>query len=133
MRCRNDSNRTFSISVGTGQPIDLNSLTAPTQSIPVSPSSRIPSRLLAAGLLAAVSAIYASLRMFSGFSFYDDEGSLILMSRWLMDGHSVYGEFNSIYGPFYFLYVWTAHTLLGGSASHTTARLPATGATHAAQ
>jgi len=61
--------------------------------------------------------------MFSGFSFYDDEGSLILMSRWLMDGHSVYGEFNSIYGPFYFLYVWTAHTLLGGSASHTTARL----------
>ena len=70
-----------------------------------------------------MSSVYASVRMFSGFSFYDDEGSLLLMSRWLLDGHSVYGEFNSIYGPFYFLYEWTAHMLLGGSASHSTARL----------
>jgi hypothetical protein len=74
-------------------------------------------------LLAICSGLYAALRLFSGFSFYDDEGSLILMSRWLLEGHSVYGEFNSIYGPFYFLYQWIAHTLLGGVTSHSTARL----------
>ncbi len=77
-------------------------------------------------VLAIVSAVYASLRLFSGFSYYDDEGSLLLMSRWLLDGHSVStGEFNSIYGPFYFFYVKTAHTFLGASASHTATRLVA--------
>jgi hypothetical protein len=61
--------------------------------------------------------------MFTGFSFYDDEGSLLLMSQWLLEGHPVYRDFHSIYGPFYFLYKWIAHTLLGGVVSHSTARL----------
>lgn len=74
-------------------------------------------------LLAVLSAVYACLRLFTGFSFYDDEGSLILMSRWLLDGHAVYGEFNSVYGPFYFLYERIAHMLAGGSASHTATRM----------
>jgi hypothetical protein len=76
-------------------------------------------------MLAIVSAVYASVRLFSGFSYYDDEGSLLMMSRWLLDGHSVYGDFSSIYGPFYFFYVKTAHTFFGASASHTATRLVA--------
>ena len=85
--------------------------------------SRAVKSRVAFAVLANVTAVYAYLRMFTGFSFYDDEGSLILMSRWLLDGHSVYGEFSSVYGPFYFLYTWVIHTLIGGSTSHTAARL----------
>jgi hypothetical protein len=74
-------------------------------------------------LLALASAAYAASRLFVGFSFYDDEGSLVLMSRWLFEGHPVYREFHSIYGPFYFLYKWVAHSVLGGVVSHSAARL----------
>src|SRR5690242_15555222 len=45
------------------------------------------------------------------------------MSRWLLEGHAVYTDFTSIYGPFYFLYSWIVHTFLGGASTHTATRL----------
>ena len=78
--------------------------------------------ILAIALLGLASAAYAGFRLFAGFSFYDDEGSLVLMARWMTEGHSVYREFNSIYGPFYYLYKSVAHTIAGGVVSHSSSR-----------
>ena len=74
-------------------------------------------------MLALAASIYAALRLFTGFSFYDDEGSLVLMSRWMADGHPVYRDFQSIYGPFYYLYKALGHAATGGLVSHATGRL----------
>jgi len=83
-------------------------------------------RLLVIAALALASAVYAGFRLFTDFSFYDDEGSLVLMSRWISEGHAVYRDFHSIYGPFYYLYQWVGRAAGAGSVSHASTRLFAT-------
>jgi hypothetical protein len=98
-------------------------VTATVDAEPATAGSRIRLGYIILVAVGLATAIYAALRLFTGFTPYDDEGSLLLMSRWLMNGHAVYRDFQSVYGPFYFLYKWIAHSLLGGSVSHATARV----------
>jgi hypothetical protein len=72
-------------------------------------------RVLVAAALALVLTIPASItayyRAFVGFRPYDDEGTLMDLTRSFLSGHPLYNVVPCIYGPAFFLYQWAAHRL----------------------
>jgi hypothetical protein len=54
-----------------------------------------------AALLAAGD--YSYYRMFTGFSFWDDDGYVLIGIRSLLHGHRLYDDVYAQYGPFYYL------------------------------
>jgi hypothetical protein len=76
-----------------------------------------------AGFLAVLTAgacIY--YRMFTGFSRWDDDGYLLIGIRSLLNGHRLYDDVYSQYGPFYYLAYGAAYSLLGQPVSHDAQR-----------
>jgi hypothetical protein len=43
---------------------------------------------------------------FIGFQPYDDEGTVLLFIRHLIDGHPIYDQIECLYGPFYISIQW---------------------------
>ena len=72
-------------------------------------SNSEPSRYQRAGEAAlflaamAVCAIYGFGQMMTTMRFYDDEGSMLIAIKYFNDGHALYDEAYSMYGPFSFL------------------------------
>jgi len=68
---------------------------------------------LCALLLAAAGIVYAWLFLFSNFQLYDDEGYFLVLVRHLLDGHRIYDEVSTVYGPGWLGYRWLLNGVLG--------------------
>jgi hypothetical protein len=76
--------------------------------------------------LAATLAIYPSLGHSSAFSvaaLYDDEGCMLITLKQFIDGHALYDEVFSMYGPFPFLVNWGLYAVLNQPVGHDVGRL----------
>jgi hypothetical protein len=76
--------------------------------------------------LAATLAIYSSLAYSSAFSvaaLYDDEGCMLITLKQFLDGHALYDEVFSMYGPFPFLVKGGLHAVLNQPVGHDVGRL----------
>lgn len=73
--------------------------------------------------LFAVMALAAYWAMFSRFVDYDDEGYLDLTLRHFLQGHDLYGEISTQYGPFYYLLFGGAYKIMGVAVTTNSGRL----------
>ena len=80
-------------------------------------------RIALACIALAASGIYAYVEMFSQFQYYDDEGYLMVSVKSFLDGHPLFDDTFSLYGPFYFLVARAFHTISGLAVSHDVTRL----------
>lgn len=79
-----------------------------------------------APLALAVPVVAASLlaycRMYSTFPWYDDDGYLLITLRSFLDGHPLYNETYTNYGPFYYLWRFLIHGWIGVPVTHDATR-----------
>lgn len=80
-------------------------------------------RLLWFGFLTLLGGIWAYYRVFTGFSFYDDEGSMMAAVKQYLDGFKLYDQFWSGYGPVYYFYNWLLRSITGTSVTHDVMRI----------
>lgn len=73
-------------------------------------------------LFLAVGGLYAFSICFSQFSFYDDEGFVMISVRGFLEGHSLYDEVYTAYGPFYYFCQWLFHSFTTLPVSHDVTR-----------
>ncbi len=73
--------------------------------------------------LSALAAIPAYYRMFTGFSFYDDEGTMMVSVKQYLGGVTLYKQHSLPYGPVYFFYNWMVRTLSGTPLTHDAVRI----------
>lgn len=73
-------------------------------------------------VFAGLSALYAFLNMFMGFQRYDDDGILMVCIRSLLQGHKLYDQIFTPYGPFYYLVQETIYSVLRAPVSHDVMR-----------
>ena len=88
-------------------------------------SSVFPQRLCIALwflVLSALAGVAAYYWMFTGFSFWDDEGTLLLTVRQFLGGMKLYDQIKG-YGPVYYFYNWILRTASGTPATHDTVRM----------
>src|SRR5271169_2117293 len=71
-------------------------------------------------VLAAFSAYY---RMFTGFSSYDDEGTLMVFVKQYLAGMKLYKQIPVPYGPAYFFYNWAVRTFSRTPVTHDVVRM----------
>ena len=69
-----------------------------------------------------VEASSAFYRVFTGLSPWDDEGYFMISVKQFLDGHPLYTEVFSPYGPFYYLYEWVAFHITRTAVSHDSFR-----------
>ncbi len=81
------------------------------------------SYLVAGFLLVTASALFALLDAFGRFSDYDDEGYIMVAAKHMLAGRKLYGELQTFYGPFFFLWEWVWYRLLGLPLTHDATRL----------
>jgi hypothetical protein len=74
-------------------------------------------------LALAAGAAVAFFQIFSQFQFYDDEGYVMLSVQSYLDGHVLYDEVYTQYGPFYFQFKSVWHAITGWPVSHDMVRL----------
>src|SRR5262245_18496315 len=74
-------------------------------------------------LITFCSAVRAYYSAFSTFAVWDDEGVLMMDLKRFLDGHRLYDEIPSIYGPLYSLYEYAAHVFMGVPVSNDSVRL----------
>lgn len=75
--------------------------------------------LSAASLVVVTIALtYAYCTAFSYFSVYDDEGWGLIGVRGFLEGHRLYSDIFSFYGPFYYCYQWVLHSVLAVPLTH---------------
>jgi hypothetical protein len=77
-----------------------------------------------AGVL-TFTAAWVYYMIFSKFTYYDDEGFMMMTVRHVLDGHRPYDEVITAYGPVYYLYKWFLHAVVGLPLSHDVVRLNA--------
>src|SRR5262249_16063728 len=91
------------------------------------PGWRAPIRTCAIAIgLAATLLLLARVgywRMFSIFHFYDDEGCILITVRSFIDGHALYDDVFSMYGPLPVLLKWVLFTATGQPVGHDAGRL----------
>jgi hypothetical protein len=63
--------------------------------------------------------------MFSHFGFWDDEGYLMETVRSMLQGHRVYDEIYTLYGPFYYLFEWVLYAVTRVPVTHDFGRFVA--------
>ena len=89
------------------------------------PSIAVPGflHLLWFGFLTLLGGIWAYYRVFTGFSFWDDEGSMLASVKQYIDGLKLYDQFWSGYGPVYYFYNWLLRSSTGTPVTHDVARI----------
>jgi hypothetical protein len=79
------------------------------------------------GLLMIVATVFAApfvlFSTFSGMSWFDDEGTLLVGFRSLLDGYRMYDDIYSLYGPLYNDLYGLVYIVLHVPLTHTTGRL----------
>ncbi len=70
--------------------------------------------------LAAVAAYY---RIFTGFSYWDDEGYMMMTVKEYLTGVRMYNDVISFYGPVYYLFNWLVRSISQTPVNHNTTRL----------
>ena len=90
-----------------------------------SPRSWVRLTLITLPPLAVAAAILpvAYAAMFSLFQPYDDEGYLLISLQGHLEGHALYEEVFSQYGPFYYLFNGALFRLLGLEVTHDSGRM----------
>ena len=78
---------------------------------------------LAGGYLLWIAGSYGYFRMFSMWAVYDDEGYIMQSVRSYLEGHRLYDEVYSQYGPSFFLLQHGIYTVLGLPLDHDIYRL----------
>ena len=73
--------------------------------------------------LTAIAAPTAYYRVFTGFSFWDDEGTLMFQVNQLLHGLRPYQDVLTGYGPVYYLYACGLRVLTGTAVTHDAVRL----------
>jgi hypothetical protein len=87
------------------------------RSVPAVAVRRVVIRRIA--LVAVLLGVFAAglafdfFTLFSRFKFWDDEGKLLLDTKFLLEGHALYDQLNFIYGPSYLLGRWLIFSALG--------------------
>jgi hypothetical protein len=76
-------------------------------------------------VLTALAGIAAYLSMMTGFSLYDDEGTLMFTVKQYMAGMKSYDQILSPYGPVYYFYQWALHTATATPVTHDVVRISA--------
>ena len=89
------------------------------------PSIAVPGflHLLWFGFLTLLGGIWAYYRVFTGFSFWDDEGSMLASVKQYIDGLKLYDQFWSGYGPVYYFYNWLLRSSTGTPVTHDVVRI----------
>lgn len=77
----------------------------------------------AVSALVSIGAAYGYFRMFSQFAGYDDEGYVMQSVRSFLDGHALYDQVYSQYGPGYYLLQRIIYGLFGVPLTHDVIRL----------
>ena len=77
----------------------------------------------AAFYLAFLAARLGFFRIFSLWAAYDDEGYMMQSMRSYFDGHPLYDQVYTQYGPAYFLVQWVIHGIAQVPLNHTAVRL----------
>jgi hypothetical protein len=90
---------------------------------PAHPESLPPALVLVAATLLAIP--FVLLTTFSGMSWFDDEGTLLVGFRSLMEGHRMYDDIYSLYGPLYNAVYGLIYAILRIPLTHTAGRLMA--------
>jgi hypothetical protein len=93
---------------------------SPTQAPVQREALRLGLLLVAATLLAVPFVLFST---FSGMASYDDEGTLLVGFRSLLDGHRMYDDIFSLYGPLYNAVYGLVYVVLGVPLTHTAGRL----------
>ena len=78
--------------------------------------------LVATALFLSVAGVYAYLTVFSAPPT-PDEGYLMITVQSFIDGHALYDEVFTQYGPFYYAYKWGVHALLSVPLTHDATRM----------
>src|SRR6185295_13761467 len=76
-------------------------------------------------LLTLLAAVLGYYRLFTGFSDWDDEGSLMMSVKQYLQGYTLYADMPSGYGPVYYFYNWAVLTLSGTAVTHNATRFGA--------
>jgi hypothetical protein len=89
------------------------------------PQDVLVSRLgsLAASVVLIVTSVWAYYVIFSQFSWYDDEGYVMMTVRQFAEGRALYDDVYSQYGPFYYVLRLTLLLILRAPVSHDVTRL----------
>ena len=74
-------------------------------------------------LMLAAGAAVAFFQIFSLFKEYDDEGYVMISVQSFLDGHRLYDEVYSQYGPSYYLYQGLFHQITGLPVTHDVVRV----------
>ena len=74
-------------------------------------------------ILTVPAAVAAYFRIFSGFSGWDDEGSMMMTVKQYLAGAKLYEEILSGYGPVYYFYNWLIRSATGLAVDHNTVRI----------
>jgi hypothetical protein len=80
-------------------------------------------RTLLGGMAVVASGIFAYTEMFSQFQYYDDEGYLLVSVKSFLDGHPLFDETFTPYGPFHFLVARFLYGVSGLPVSHDVTRI----------
>src|ERR1035438_10540899 len=74
-------------------------------------------------ILTVPAAVAAYYRIFSGFSEWDDEGTMMMTMRQYLTGARLYEEINTGYGPVYYFYNWLVRSATGSVLDHNAVRI----------
>src|SRR3974390_3174555 len=87
----------------------------------------IEGKLPRLGLLLVVATVLAApfvlFSTFTGISWFDDEGTLLVGFRSLLDGHRMYDDIYSLYWPLYNAVYGLVYVVLHVPLTHTAGRL----------
>ena len=86
-------------------------------------SSRIYSRAIGFGFPTVLGGIWAYDRIFTGFSNWDDEGSIMLSVKQYLGGLKLYDQVWSGYGPVYYFYNWLLRSITATPVTHDVVRM----------
>ena len=75
------------------------------------------------GFLTALAACFAWYQVYTEFSFWDDEGTMMASVQQALQGHKLYSEVITWYGPFYYWYACGLRIITGTPVTHDAVRL----------
>ena len=74
-------------------------------------------------VLSCLAAVVAYYGIFTGFSKYDDEGSMMIDVKEYLTGFKLYDQIPSLYGPVCFFYNWFIKLISGTNVDHDATRM----------